>query len=738
MSHTSLAFSAASLLAGLTLWTLCGYLGWLNWTRTGRRRSHAWLEGLRFTLITLLAFTLLKPEWVRLIQRNQAPEVAVLLDVSGSMQTRDLPATPNPSPTASLKIAQLMSRTDWLNQARTNHAWKPIETTTKVLVSEFGNPPGSPQANAGTDLAAALQSARTRSANLKAILLLSDGDWTAGASPLGVASQLREDHVPIFAAIAGRETPVPDLALENVQAPAYGLFGEQIAITFKVVNNLPREVRTTAVLSNATQEVLRKDLTVPPNGELQDAVIWSPTAVGDAPLTLSIPVQPDEALAANNHAGFNINVRVDSLKVLVIDSLPRWEYRYLRNALERDPGVDMHCLLFHPGLSTGGGRRYLSTFPSNKDTLGQYDVVFLGDVGIGEGELSTQDAELLRGLVEQQSSGLVLIPGRRGRQLSLANSALKDLYPVLLDPSKPEGISLVNESALTLTTQGRSHLLTRFDADERRNEELWRQLPGFFWSAAVEKARPGSEVLGVHASLRNTWGRIPLLTTRNAGSGKVLFLGTDNAWRWRRGVEDRYHYRFWSQVVRWMSHQRHLAEKQGVRLTYTPEAPQAGDAVSLQATILDASGFPITEGPVSARITTPSGRTERLNFTPVEGGWGVFQASFNTQEGGHHKIHLASEPHNRSLDADIVVAQPLREKVGRPANANALREIATLTQGAALPHDQLDTLVSRISVLPDPQPMERRIRLWSDPRWGTLLITLLAVYWTGRKLAGMV
>ena len=44
-----------------------------------------------------------------------------------------------------------------------------------------------------------------------------------------------------------------------------------------------------------------------------------------------------------------------------------------------------------------------------------------------------------------------------------------------------------------------------------------------------------------------------MIVTRSAGNGKVLYMGTDSAWRWRKGVEDTYHYRFWGQVVRWMS-----------------------------------------------------------------------------------------------------------------------------------------------------------------------------------------
>ena len=94
-------------------------------------------------------------------------------------------------------------------------------------------------------------------------------------------------------------------------------------------------------------------------------------------------------------------------------------------------------------------------------------------------------------------------------------------------------------------------------------------------------------VLAVHETQRNEFGRLPLLATRDFGNGKVLFLGTDGAWRWRKGVEDRYHYRFWAQVVRWMAHQRHLAGNAGIRLIFAPENPRRGDTIYLLATVFD-------------------------------------------------------------------------------------------------------------------------------------------------------
>lgn len=723
-----LNFSATApmILLTVALWLGAAWLCWENWRRSSNRRAAGRLELLRFILITLLGVTLLRPEYVKKIERTGQPEVVLLTDRSGSMETRDLSVSNN-----------LVSRAEWLKAQEDRQFWKPLEKTSKVSLDPF-SAPSTNDAISGTDLGGAMEAALARHKNLKAVILISDGDWNLGKSPLGVATRYREEGIPVYTVSSGRETPVPDLALGGVSAPAYGLFGEQIAIPFKVTSHLPREVKTTVTLSDSNGEAARREITIPANGEVEDAVLWSPRAVGETTGTLKLPVQPDEALADNNEQSFHIAIRVEKLKVLVVDTLPRWEYRYLRNALARDPGVEMHCLLLHPDIGPGDGANYLQSFPDTKEALSPYDVIFLGDIGIGAGELTSQDAERIRGLVEQQASGLVFVPGRHGRELSLMQSALGDLMPVVLDAQHPEGNSLQNESILSLTQAGKHHLLTRFDSDENRNDELWKQLPGFFWSAAVEKSRPGSEVLAVHSGMRNTWGRVPLLVTRPAGSGKVLFLGTDSAWRWRRGVEDKFHYRFWGQVVRWMAHQRHLSEKDGVRLSYSPEAPQAGDLISLQATVFDASGFPIENGTVTARVTSPSGRVETMDFAPLEGGWGVFKSSFTASESGQYKLELAAPQHGRVMETQLLVARAQIEKVGQPINAAVLQEIAGMTHGAAYSADELDRSVEQITLLPERQPVEKRVRVWAEPLWGGLLLLLLCLYWIGRKLAGMI
>jgi hypothetical protein len=124
----------------------------------------------------------------------------------------------------------------------------------------------------------------------------------------------------------------------------------------------------------------------------------------------------------------------------------------------RDPGVDLKTLLYLPKVGMGGGKGYLKKFP-NKKSLSVFDVIFLGDIGLGDGELTEKEANMMAEMVEQQGSGLVFLPGHRGRLYSLMKTKLRDLSPVILDPNNAKGYASGIESQLALTGTGRTHFL---------------------------------------------------------------------------------------------------------------------------------------------------------------------------------------------------------------------------------------------------------------------------------------
>ena len=376
-----------------------------------------------------------------------------------------------------------------------------------------------------------------------------------------------------------------------------------------------------------------------------DTIVWEPTSLGNYTLTMELPEWTAAAPRIDRRKQptilSDISIRTEKLNVLVVESYPRWEYRYLRNAMMRDPGVDVDVLLLHPELGPGSGLNYIQKFPETREQLAKYDVVFLGDVGIGKpsplgsakhDELTPEQCDMLRGLVDQQGSGLVFMPGARGRQLTFLDHSIGDLIPVQYEDNRPQknqwdeyGHWATREVRFKLTSTGRGHTLTKFNPDEFQNEVIWKNLPGYFWCAAVERARPGSQVLATHESKRGQAGYLPILATRPWGAGEVLFMGTDAAWRWRRGVEDVYHYNFWGQVIRWMAHKRRWPRAKA-SATYNPENPRWVKRFPCKPPCWI---FPVARIMRCARQHSAGGQqsTRDIQLAPLEGGWGVFQAA---------------------------------------------------------------------------------------------------------------
>jgi hypothetical protein len=274
--------------------------------------------------------------------------------------------------------------------------------------------------------------------------------------------------------------------------------------------------------------------------------------------------------------------------------------------------------------------------------------------------------------------------------------------------------------------------------NEDDNPEIWRRLPGFFWYGAALKAKAGAEILAVHGNRRTKFGPVPLIVTKPAANGKVLYMGIDSAWRWRRGVEDLYHYRFWGQVARWMSYQRNMASGQRIRLFYTPERPLPGGNVTLNANAFDPNGAPLQDGTVAIDITSPTGRTQRIDLQKNESAWGAFAGRFKVDLPGEWKLRASvTGAEDKPVETTLVVQGVDLEKTGQPSRPEVLEEMAKVAKGRVIQPDQLASLIKEIAALPEPRPLENRIPLWTDWRVITALIALLALFWTGRKLSGV-
>lgn len=731
-SSLSFSFSTWGCILGGVVLAVTLVLCWLGYRRN-RRWQTGVLEGLRFVIVSLVLLLLAQPEWVTNYVSNQEPEVAVLWDDSGSMETQDVEHG----------SAGVISRREQVKQILDTRFWTPLEERNKVKVSSFSTPEkledGRVSPLSGTDMDKALEETLTHSSNLRAVVLISDGDNTKGVSPVISAQKYRNRSIPVYTVPVGSEVSLPDIAIEEVRPPSYGVVGESVQIPFTIRSSLGRSVTTTVTLRSEEGKTVTKDVKLPAYGDFSDTILWTIGKEGAENMELFVPILPGERAENNNKAAFRINGRRESIRVLIIESEPRWEYRFIRNALYRDPGVQVNTLLFQPTLKNRGeGDGYLKEFPEKMEDISRYDVVFIGDVGIGKNGLTEKQAELLKGLVESQASGIVFLPGYRGNQASLVNSPLGELLPVLLQEGNSEGVTDTQASPLLLTPEGRTSLLTLLGNSESENAEIWRHLPGFYWHAPVERAKAGTLTLATHATKRNRYGRLPLLVTKTAGAGKVLYMGTDSAWRWRRGVEDKYHYRFWGQVARWMSYQRNMAAGDRIRVYPNQERPGIGDSVLLTAAVADAHGAPLKDGRVFAEVTAPDGRKKTtVELTSDGTAWGVYTGYVKIDMPGEWKISVANaDDPAKAVTLSLFTASDAVEKIGRLARPDMLKEISDITGGRQAGVEELASMTQDIIVLPAPKPHEVRYLIWCHWVTGAVLLVLLSLFWVGRKLNG--
>ncbi len=696
------------------------YRGRNEYLRPGSRALPA-ANILAFASLCAISFLLLKPEIVFSRKDGRLPRMAVLRDVSGSMGTRDVDSA-----------GGMQTRSDWVDSFFAGDAFSSLGSAYEIVKRDFSGTDSNPDPQGGTDIGSALGALKNE--DFDEVILISDGLQTTGPSPVRAAAELALGAARIHCICTGSDRAMPDIELGGAAVPGYCMLQEQLSIPYAVTNKFEREMNV-AVRFKCDDGASDHVETRLGAGEVRrGSFLWKPSRKGSFKISLSAERQKGESDLANNDFAAGIEVRDDKLKVLLADSVPRWEFRYIKNALCRDPGVEAHFMLFHPELGIADGNGYRQKFP-DRDEMGSFDVFFIGDIGTKE--LSSADLESLRRAVSEDAAGLVIIPGRRGAFTSLEKSPLADLLPVKSDPANPGGMKTGTEAPVELTGYGASHHLTMLEDSASANAILWRSLPGVTWSWAVLETMPGSRVMAVHSHLRNKEGRTPMLVEKSHGSGIVLFMGTDHIWKWRKAVEDKYHYRFWSQVIRWMSHKRHLGAGEKARIFHEPETPAPGEETTVKAFLSEKTPPDIEDLLMTVEPEDGSSSSafpmERDASAPRQ-----YSARFTPRRGGVLSLSLKSGSLGEIATMQIRVSPGRREKTGEAADPAMMKSIAKAGGGIASPAGDANSLLQKLSSSRKDIVEEKRLRIWDSPWSIATLIAMLSISWILRKAAGRI
>jgi hypothetical protein len=624
--------------------------------------------------------------------------------------------------------------------------WRFAETLSAQALGPDAPPFAVDPEGFATDLGDALDEAVHRSADAggsrpRAVVLVSDGAWNTGRDPSEVARMLGRLGVPVFVIGVGLPNPPRDVAVLAVRGPESVHLGDEVFLTAEVAATGMGAARLPVRLTSGADVLAEKQVVTLPDGRpVTVSFTFLPDAPGRRTFTVGVPKQEGEENDANNAAAATVEVTERKIRTLLVEGRPRWEYRFLRNVCERDPAVQLTTFLLRDDMKKGGsptaGPNYLSKLPTEEKGLLDFDLVILGDVP-REG-LPDRFLELLAARV-RDGGALAVIAGRRGGYRSLAGTPVADILPVALAGAGSEGQG-GPPFAAELTQDGLNHLVTRLASDPEENEAAWSRLPKLRWSADVAGLARGATALLVHPYRQAGITKLPLLAVAQVGTGKVLWLGTEDTWRWRQEVGDKVHYRFWAQALRWLIKKQFAQGDPRARLSLDKTKCDLGETVEIEAYCLGPGGFPLEDARVWVRIDREGGESRRIALEARQGGWGLYRAVFKPTDPGVHTVRpivsvYGEEPLGSS--ATFTVARPDLEKKFLAQDVHTLSAVAQASAGEYVRIEESDRLPTLLAA-----KVERRVltaerspcRHWA---YYTALALVLGAAWLVRKRSGL-
>lgn len=603
------------------------------------------------------------------------------------------------------------------------------------------------------------------SQRLGGVLLISDFAQNAGVAPYDSSgaevSPAERLGAPIHTVGVGAEE-TKDLAVRlsppprmkrgeasslRVQLKQSGLTGLQARVTVKgrplggTTREEPFEVGSREVtLDNVQTEVFN----------------FTPTDAGRFEFFAEVEPLDGEAIEENNRDAREVNVVDDFLRLMYVAYEPNWEWRFVKEVFHRDKMVGMRGFRTFLRSSDPKVRQsnplFLPALTPKRSDFFANDVIFLGDMPARD--LSPRFCDMTKEFVGKFGGGLVIIGGPRFGAGELADTALADLLPVVIDESqtiddqeefRPEIAPLAPEFGfMQLSRAEAGEDAENWSEDRAAMQKNWQELLGPLpWYQPVKRLKVEATPLMVHPTAVCDDGKTPqpLMAIKRYGAGEVVYLGFDETWRLRKLHGELYYRQFWSQLIYRLGMSHALGNQK--RFVVRMDRPQyrADEEATLIVEAYNENYEPLTSddldgGALEAELIPPgadaaAGNARPLRVTALRPG--EFETRVRLLESGEYAIRVKDPVTEEYNEVRFQVAGLSAERRGGVRNEDTQRKIALASGGKSLSLAEVASYIE--SLQPEPtEDVRQRVRpLWSTPLWFLLAIGLMVSEWFLRK-----
>jgi uncharacterized membrane protein len=577
---------------------------------------------------------------------------------------------------------------------------------------------------------------------------MTDGGNNAGSDPIMAAKAARMEGVPVYTYGVGISSP-KDIIVADIFIQSDVVFArDEVPISVRVRGQNLKGESAQLVLNFGGEKADEKTVTFTQDHDEQViSMKFTPATKGAYDVVASIAPRPDETETRNNSVQRRLKVVDDKIKVLMVEQSPRWEFKYLMQQMLRDRRVDLRVLLLEgdSGITKGPNTPYLAEFPKTKVELNdKFDVLILGDV-----DPKTFTSDQLKNINEFVSiagGGLIMVAGRQFSPNAYANTPIDKMLPVELEPGRsftpsgPGADVFDKPIRMELTAKGARNGMLRLSSKEDESRRKWKELPPIYWAARVARAKPGAEALLVDAdpakAIRGE--KMPIVAFQQYQRGQVIYVGTDNTWRWRRNKGDEFYITLWGQMIQRIA-TPHLLNSKRTQLKTDKEQYVSGEKVTVYAWLYDTTYEPLTDPAVKGYYMPAAGesasRAEReVILRPVPDQRGMYKGEFIAPPAGSYQFYV-DKPAEPEVKRDFTVAESTVEFGDTAMNEQLLRDIATTTSGQFFREENIDKLPDAIRLKNDRIGWPVEMELWSTKLFFLLVVSVVTAEWILRKSA---
>jgi len=598
---------------------------------------------------------------------------------------------------------------------------------------------------------------RLKGQPLSGIILVTDGGNNKGEEPSVVAQDMPVRVFPIGMGVPESH----DIAVSYVFMESK-IFVDDLAPIYVRINQHGFNNESAELSVTSDGEVLAKQtVTLRESGEQTEIIRVKPKKAGEFVYTIEIKPtnrEAEDSEPSNNSKARKVQVIDDKLNVLVVESEPRWEYRYLKNSLLRDKRVSAKVLLRVPDMAelAKNSQVFLPEFPQAAE-LFKFHVIVFGNMP-NDGFFTEKDTDNIRRFVLEEGGGIWFIAGKNNFPDAFKDSKLDLLVPVEFErmpevtAEDEQSNPLVDAFRVMLTPEGRVHSVTRLDVGSEggddKNAELWDQMPGIYWFHKATRPKLGAIPLLVctdekRAGLQRGEA-IPLMVTSQVGRGRVLYQAFSDLWRMRYPAElgpdalERFH----GHVIQYLGLPKLLGRTARVEISTDREEYSVGDRVKISARVLTKAMDYSTAERFTAIVADPENEANQftVELTPEPGQRGVYRGEKALEAAGKFRVALKEEADEKAyVDFNVTIPHiemdnpdMKKELLENVAKSSFKSSVEGTKAGMYFP-DQAGDLLKDLAQSQRPVEERKENTLWDAPILLLLFTLFMGAEWLIRK-----